>query len=147
MKGWRIAAAAGILALSVSGASLAAPGAKPAGGTDAALRASQMKKQATQQFEAGMTQLKMTEEQKKRARKPFDSTMSEMTKINDSGGTPQQKQQKAAPVLQTLRTGMEKILTPEQLKQAKAMEAERMKRFQGGAAAPPPPPPPPPPGR
>ena len=139
MKGWRIAAAAGMLALSVGGASLAASGTKPAGGTDPAKAA--RVKQAEQRAETIMTQLKMTEDQKKRARKLFASTKAQIAKIDAAGGTDQQKQQKATPIVEKLRTDMAKILTPAQQKQLEAMEAQRANRAPGAPGAPPLPPP------
>lgn len=126
MKGWKIAAAVGALALSVGGVSLAAPGAAKGATKPGAAKSSlaQGQEVAAKKAEALMTQLKMTEDQKKRARKVIANTQTQIKKIDAEGGTDQQKQQKAMPVLQKLREEMAKILTPEQNKQLAAMQVK-----------------------
>jgi Spy/CpxP family protein refolding chaperone len=132
MNCWKMAAAAGVLALSVCGASLAAPGGKPAAKKVSAAPSAEAVN--AKRAEALMTQLKMTPDQKKRARAIILETQEKLKKISLGGAPSEIKQQKAKPVMEKLRVTMMKILTPEQQKQLDAMRAAGAR--QGAPAAP-----------
>jgi len=117
MNRWLITLVAGIAAVTLSGAVMAAQAEAPAPEKAPAKAAGRGNRGQIQRFKNALAKLTLTDDQKKKVDEAVTATQAEMKKIREGEGTPQEKRPKNQAAIKAFREKLNTILTPEQQKQ------------------------------